>query len=193
MDIQCSVLKYVNAKLGVVQVELEADFAKLEAIIVNHYSLQTMPENADKALQALVQAFIHIYSWPGLKEDLYAVTEDLQHAKTGLQDTTTDLVVARRRLRTAQATLEQEFAKLEACYSEGSLDNLNAVKGILEKDFASLKTGYANLYDYYESPQALENALTSLKEAQAKLDGSRNKLEDAHQYYERVVKEAGYE
>ena len=89
--------------------------------------------------------------------------------------------------------MEQEFAKLEARYSEGLLDNLYAVKRILEKDFASLKTGYANLYDYYEIPQALENALTSLKEAQAKLDGSRNKLEDAHKYYERVVKEAGYE
>ena len=75
--------------------------------------------------------------------------------------------------------MEQEFAKLEARYSEGLLDNLYAVKRILEKDFASLKTGYANLYDYYEIPQALENALTSLKEAQAKLDGSRNKLEDA--------------
>ena len=182
--------KAIKVGLWASQARLEADFAKLRAVIVNHYSLQTMPENADKAQQALVQAFIHIYSCKG---DLYAVTQDLQHAETTLRYTTIDLKEARHSLRTAQAKLEREFAKLEGCYSEGLLDNLNAVKRILEKYFARLKTRYANLYDHYGIPQALENALTSLKEAQAKLDGSRNKLEDARKYYERVVKEAGYE
>ncbi len=111
LGMQFNKLKYVNTKL--------------EAIITNHYSLQIMPENADKAQQALVQAFIHFYnSWPGLKQDLMLATQNLQRAENGLQYTRTKLGVARYRLTTAQVRLEQKFAKLEACYSEGLLGNL---------------------------------------------------------------------